>query len=225
VSAVWELEFADVLRGACVRQRMTAEAAQSVVARITALPIEEDRQPAPGAESLGLSPRFGLARGRRLGGQPARMSETESSSTRHGPVIRRGHPPPATPVRPLVVAPSRHRVGAFRPSGRRRLPPGRRTCFRSLPPPGARPIRTRRHVQRKDSTPMIIHSATVELHPTDVRLLTESGLALSPTGAPRGEVVPIGRADLASRLRTARAHTEDPDRRAVLASFLKQLRA
>ncbi len=72
---------------------------------------------------------------------------------------------------------------------------------------------------------MIIHSATVELHPTDIRLLTESGLPLATTGAPRGEVVPIGRADLASRLRAARARTEDPDRRAVLVSFLKQLRA
>ena len=72
---------------------------------------------------------------------------------------------------------------------------------------------------------MIIHAATVELHPTDIRLLTESGLPLAPDGAPRDEVVPIGRADLASRLRAARARTEDPDRRAVLVSFLRQLRA
>jgi hypothetical protein len=72
---------------------------------------------------------------------------------------------------------------------------------------------------------MIIHSATVDLHPTDIRLLTESGLPLAPSGAPRGAVVPIGRADLASRLRIARASTEDPVRRAVIVSFLKQLRA
>jgi multidrug efflux pump subunit AcrB len=38
-------------------------------------------------------------------------------------------------------------------------------------------------------------------------------------------LVPIGRADFASRLRTARARTEDPSRRAVIVSFLKQLRA
>jgi hypothetical protein len=72
---------------------------------------------------------------------------------------------------------------------------------------------------------MIIHSATVELHPTDVRLLTESGLPLAAAEAARGDVVPIGRADLASRLRAARARTDDPDRRAVIVSFLKQLRA
>jgi hypothetical protein len=71
---------------------------------------------------------------------------------------------------------------------------------------------------------MIIHSATVELHPTDIRLLTESGLPLEPSGTPRGAVVPIGRADLASRLSAARALTDDPDRLAVLASFLRQLR-
>jgi len=49
-----------VLRTACIRQRMTAEAAQSVVSRIVSLPIEVDRQPAPPGEILGLSLRFGL---------------------------------------------------------------------------------------------------------------------------------------------------------------------
>ena len=71
---------------------------------------------------------------------------------------------------------------------------------------------------------MIIHPATVELHPTDVRLLRESGLPLESADDAR-KVVPIGRADLASRLRAARAHTDDPARRAVIVSFLKQLRA
>jgi hypothetical protein len=69
---------------------------------------------------------------------------------------------------------------------------------------------------------MIIHSATVELHPTDLRLLRESGLPLDDD--PGYHVLPIGRADLASRLRAARARTEDPARRAVIVSFLKQLR-
>jgi predicted nucleic acid-binding protein len=60
VPPVWELEFANVLRTACVRQRMNAEAAQAVVARVTSLPIEVDRQPAPPSEILALSLRFGL---------------------------------------------------------------------------------------------------------------------------------------------------------------------
>ncbi len=60
VPPVWELEFSNVLRSACVRQRMTAEAAQAVAARIASLPIEVDRQPAPPAEMLALSLRFGL---------------------------------------------------------------------------------------------------------------------------------------------------------------------
>lgn len=72
---------------------------------------------------------------------------------------------------------------------------------------------------------MIIHSATVDLHPTDIRLLLDSGLPLDTPDAPRGRVVPIGRADLASRLRVARAGAEDPAHRAVIVSFLKQLRA
>ena len=57
---VWELEFANVLRSACSRQRMTAEAAQQVIARMMALPIEVERQPAPPSEILALCLRFGL---------------------------------------------------------------------------------------------------------------------------------------------------------------------
>jgi hypothetical protein len=71
---------------------------------------------------------------------------------------------------------------------------------------------------------MIIHAATVELHPNDLRTLRESGLPLGPTGTP-DRLVPVARADLASRLHDARAATDDPDRLAVIVSYLKQLRA
>ena len=71
---------------------------------------------------------------------------------------------------------------------------------------------------------MIIHPAMVELLPTDVLLLRESGLPIGPADT-RTAVATIGRADLASRLRTARAHTEDPARLSVIVSFLRQLRA
>jgi len=71
---------------------------------------------------------------------------------------------------------------------------------------------------------MIIHPATVELQPNDLRLLRESGLPLDADER-RQESLPVGRADLASRLRQARALTADPARRAVLVSYLKQLRA
>lgn len=71
---------------------------------------------------------------------------------------------------------------------------------------------------------MIIHSATVELMPTDIRLLRDSGLPLGPPGS-EDRRLPVERADFLSRLRIARARTDDPERRAVLVSFLKQLRA
>jgi predicted nucleic acid-binding protein len=60
VPALWELEFGNVLRSACLRQRLTAEAAQKVVAQITSLPIDVDRQPVPVRELLALALRFGL---------------------------------------------------------------------------------------------------------------------------------------------------------------------
>jgi hypothetical protein len=70
---------------------------------------------------------------------------------------------------------------------------------------------------------MIIHPSTVDLNPIDLRLLLDSGLTLNL--APSGDrLVPIGRDDLATRLRAARARTEDPARRSVIVSFLKQLR-
>jgi predicted nucleic acid-binding protein len=61
VPALWELEFTNVLRTACLRQRMTAEAAQRVIAQIVALPIDVDRQAVPASEILGLALRFGLS--------------------------------------------------------------------------------------------------------------------------------------------------------------------
>ena len=59
--ALWELEFSNVLRTACLRQRMTAEAAQRVIAQIVSLPIDVDRQPVPASELLALALRFGLS--------------------------------------------------------------------------------------------------------------------------------------------------------------------
>jgi hypothetical protein len=70
---------------------------------------------------------------------------------------------------------------------------------------------------------MIIHPATVELHPNDLRMLRESGLPLESDEA-RDRPVPIGRADFASRLRAARALVDDPGQLAVILSFMKQLR-
>jgi predicted nucleic acid-binding protein len=61
VPAVWELEFTNVLRTACVRQRLDAQRAQAVVAQIGALPIEVDRHPVARSEMLGLALRLGLS--------------------------------------------------------------------------------------------------------------------------------------------------------------------
>lgn len=61
VPAIWELEFANVLRTACVRQRLTAERAQQVVAQIGMLPIDVDREPVPPGQLLALALRFGLS--------------------------------------------------------------------------------------------------------------------------------------------------------------------
>ena len=71
---------------------------------------------------------------------------------------------------------------------------------------------------------MIIHPAMVELLPTDVLMLRESGLPIGPADS-HTAFSRIGRADLASHLRTARAHTDDPDQLSVIVSFLRQLRA
>jgi predicted nucleic acid-binding protein len=61
VPAIWELEFTNVLRTACVRQRMDAQHAQAVVTQIGALPIEVDRHPVARSELLALALRFGLS--------------------------------------------------------------------------------------------------------------------------------------------------------------------
>ena len=60
-----ELEFTNVLRTACLRQRMTAESAQRVIARIGSLPIDVDRAIVPArkilAQALALALRLGLS--------------------------------------------------------------------------------------------------------------------------------------------------------------------
>lgn len=61
VPPVWELEFTNVLRTACLRQRMTAAMAQVVVSQIAALPIEVDRHSPLPSELLALALRFGLS--------------------------------------------------------------------------------------------------------------------------------------------------------------------
>ena len=58
---LWELELTNVLRTACLRQRMTAEKAQQVLARVAKLPITVDRAGAPPHELLALALRFGLS--------------------------------------------------------------------------------------------------------------------------------------------------------------------
>ena len=61
VPALWELELANVLRTACLRQRMTAAQAQSVIGDFGLLPIEIDRTPTKPSEILALALRFGLS--------------------------------------------------------------------------------------------------------------------------------------------------------------------
>lgn len=61
VPALWELEFTNVLRTACQRQRLNAQQAQAIVAQIGTLPIDVDRQPVACGELLALALRFGLS--------------------------------------------------------------------------------------------------------------------------------------------------------------------
>lgn len=61
VPALWELEFTNVLRTSCLRQRMDAAHAQMALLRIGSLPIEVDRHAVPRSELLGLALRFGLS--------------------------------------------------------------------------------------------------------------------------------------------------------------------
>ncbi len=59
--ALWELELTNVLRTACLRQRMVAQQAQQVLVNIAQLPIEIDRHAVPRSELLALALRFGLS--------------------------------------------------------------------------------------------------------------------------------------------------------------------
>lgn len=60
VPALWKLELTNVLRPACLRQRMTAQKAQQVLVRMAMLPITVDRVGAPPHELLALALRFGF---------------------------------------------------------------------------------------------------------------------------------------------------------------------
>ncbi len=59
--ALWELELTNVLRTACLRQKLTAQQAQAKLAQVLSLPIEVDRQAVAAAEVLALALRFGLS--------------------------------------------------------------------------------------------------------------------------------------------------------------------
>lgn len=59
--ALWELELTNVLRTACLRQKLTAQQAQVKLAQVVSLPIEVDRQPVAASELLGVALRFGLS--------------------------------------------------------------------------------------------------------------------------------------------------------------------
>lgn len=61
VPPIWELELTNVLRTACIRQRLDAERAQDILARMGELPIEVDRQPIARGELLALALRHGLS--------------------------------------------------------------------------------------------------------------------------------------------------------------------
>ncbi len=61
VPAIWELEFVNVLRTACLRQWLDAQRAQVIAAQIALLPMQVDRQVVPRGELLGLALRFGLS--------------------------------------------------------------------------------------------------------------------------------------------------------------------
>ena len=59
--AIWELELTNVLRSACLRQRLDAQRAQQALAIVSILPIEVDRQAVARSELLALALRFGLS--------------------------------------------------------------------------------------------------------------------------------------------------------------------
>lgn len=61
VPPLWELELTNVLRTACLKQRLTAQGAQEILQRIGSLPINVDRQPVRPGEILALALRFSLS--------------------------------------------------------------------------------------------------------------------------------------------------------------------
>lgn len=61
VPAIWELELTNVLRTACLRQRLDAERAQRILARLGELPIDVDRDAVPRAQMLALALRHGIS--------------------------------------------------------------------------------------------------------------------------------------------------------------------
>lgn len=61
VPALWELEFANVLRTACRKQRLTVDEAQQIIEQICALPIVIERDTPGPAELLALALRYNLS--------------------------------------------------------------------------------------------------------------------------------------------------------------------
>lgn len=59
--ALWELELTNVLRTACLKSRLFAQAARQLLQRMGSLPITVDRQPVRPAEVPALALRFGLS--------------------------------------------------------------------------------------------------------------------------------------------------------------------
>lgn len=60
VPPLWDLKVTKVLRAACLRRQMTAEAAQAVLSEFAALPIGIDRGTPLPSELLALALLFGL---------------------------------------------------------------------------------------------------------------------------------------------------------------------
>jgi predicted nucleic acid-binding protein len=60
VPALWEVEFTNLLRTACMRQRLNAQSAQAMVVRLAAMELLVDRTPLDRGALLGLALRHGL---------------------------------------------------------------------------------------------------------------------------------------------------------------------
>ena len=61
VPALWQLEFANVLRTACRKQRLVASQAQQIIEQICGLPIEIDTGTPGPSELLALALRYNLS--------------------------------------------------------------------------------------------------------------------------------------------------------------------